>query len=370
VNRPRPFHGEFAAAAIGPHDVLGFRNRDVPAVADVVTLGDSQTYGVNVPLEDNWPSAMRRSLGHASVYNMGVGSWGAVQYADMFVNATAFRPRVMVVAFYSGNDPLDSFALAYGSDLWREFRVDPGVTAADAPSATFPPPESERWTTQIGGAPMEFAPKLRLLSTDDTRAVAAGWGVMRKAAEIMATVASRDGFHAVMTVVPTKELVYAGRVTAEKVEAPPEYRRLIESEARRIAEFCGYAATLPATTCVDLVKPLQDAAMSVADLYPGNFNGHPLAAGYRVIGEALATAVAAHVPPVPDGWVVIAKDDINPAQTVFLVRDGVAWMFRDSAMMAANGWVRPDARYVTARDLASLPKRLVTAPDRKRFGPR
>jgi len=33
---------------MGPHDVLGFRNRAVPDVADIVTIGDSQTYGNRV----------------------------------------------------------------------------------------------------------------------------------------------------------------------------------------------------------------------------------------------------------------------------------------------------------------------------------
>jgi hypothetical protein len=370
LNRARPFHDEELITSMGPHDVLGFRNRGVPAVADVVTLGDSQTYGVNVLLEDSWPGAMQRALGHASVYTMAVGSWGAVQYADMFVNATAFRPRVIVVAFYSGNDPLDSFGLAYGSELWRELRADPGVTAADAPAVPFPPPESEWWRPDLGGAPMGFMPKTRLYSNEDAPAANAGWGVMRKAAGVMASVAARGGFRVVMTVVPTKELAYARRILAEKVEAPAEYGRLIDAEARRIADFCAHAATLPATTCVDLVEPLQRAALTDPELYPRNINGHPLASGYRVIGEALAAAVAAWVPRVPDGWVATYQQGTDEVEAVFLVRDGVAWKFGSKALVTASGWTEPRVLRVTPRDLAGLPKRMVLAPDPDRLGPR
>ena len=42
-----------------------------------------------------------------------------------------------------------------------------------------------------------------------------------------------------------------------------------------------------------MVAPLQKAAVSLRDLYPDNENGHPRAAGYRVIAAALAEPVFA-----------------------------------------------------------------------------
>ena len=42
----------------GPHDVLGFRNRAEPNSPRIVVIGDSQTYGIGEPLEDNWPSQL------------------------------------------------------------------------------------------------------------------------------------------------------------------------------------------------------------------------------------------------------------------------------------------------------------------------
>ena len=46
------------------------------------------------------------------MYSMAVGGWGAVQYLDMFTKAARFRPHTVIIAFYSGNDPLESFLTA------------------------------------------------------------------------------------------------------------------------------------------------------------------------------------------------------------------------------------------------------------------
>ncbi len=81
--------------------------------ADIVTIGDSQTFGNNASLENNWPSRLRSELADKRpvLYSMAAGGWGAVRYLDIFMNATVLQPRV-VVAFSTGNDPLDSFQVA------------------------------------------------------------------------------------------------------------------------------------------------------------------------------------------------------------------------------------------------------------------
>ena len=110
--RPKPLLFDDAK---GPTDLLGFRNRAVPSVADVVVIGDSQTWGNNATLELNWPSQLGEALGvkRPVVYGMAVGGWGAVEYLEIFPKALRLRPRVIVVALYAGNDPLDSFTRAF-----------------------------------------------------------------------------------------------------------------------------------------------------------------------------------------------------------------------------------------------------------------
>ena len=133
---------------IGPEIIAKlFDRKELYGLADIVVIGDSQTYGNNASLEQNWPSQMADNLGLGldKVYAMAVGGWGAVQYLDMFYNATLFRPRVIVVAMYTGNDPMDSFNMAYSYDRWRALRLNPDIKPGDAPQGTFPAPESEWW---------------------------------------------------------------------------------------------------------------------------------------------------------------------------------------------------------------------------------
>ena len=106
---------------MGPNDVLGFRNAAVPAVADIVTIGDSMTYGNNAVMLKNWPSWMQAHLPreNVSVYNMSTGGWAAVQYLDMLEYAASFRPHIVIVAFYTGNDPIESFQMVQGNEHWR-----------------------------------------------------------------------------------------------------------------------------------------------------------------------------------------------------------------------------------------------------------
>ena len=65
--------------------MLGFRNAAVPVAADIVTIGDSMTYGNNAVMEENWPAWMLAALQRedVKVYNMSTGGWAAVQYLDM-----------------------------------------------------------------------------------------------------------------------------------------------------------------------------------------------------------------------------------------------------------------------------------------------
>src|SRR5262249_36577948 len=105
---------------IGPNDLLGFRNRSVPNVADVVGIGGSTTYGNNAVLEENWPSQLGRKVKreHTLVYNMGTGGWGPVQYLAVMDYALHFHPRLLIVAFNGANDSLNAVIVARNFARW------------------------------------------------------------------------------------------------------------------------------------------------------------------------------------------------------------------------------------------------------------
>ena len=103
------------------HDEHGFRNRDALDRADVVAIGDSQTYGVGITRYEAWPKQLGGISGK-SVYNMGVSGWGPVQYRGQIDHALGLQPEAVVVALYIGNDIYDAYNLAYEMDTGASLR--------------------------------------------------------------------------------------------------------------------------------------------------------------------------------------------------------------------------------------------------------
>jgi len=96
------------------HDEDGFRNPRALERADIVVLGDSQSYGTSVFEHEAWPARLA-DLRKEPVYNMAFPSYGPYHASLLLDDALAKRPRIVVVSLYLGNDFYDVFRL-----LWRE----------------------------------------------------------------------------------------------------------------------------------------------------------------------------------------------------------------------------------------------------------
>ena len=94
------------------HDREGFRNLDVPGKANIVALGDSQTYGTGVESKDTWPRQLESMTGKI-VYSMAYGGYGPTHSLVLWDKAIAFSPTIIIEAFYAGNDLFDSFDHVY-----------------------------------------------------------------------------------------------------------------------------------------------------------------------------------------------------------------------------------------------------------------
>ncbi|MDQ3906709.1 MAG: hypothetical protein M3268_00005, partial [Acidobacteriota bacterium] len=94
------------------HDARGFRNASAPERADVVALGDSQTWGVNVPRAEAWPAQLGK-ITNRRVYSMSLGGYGPVQYWALADDALTLSPKIVVVGLYFGNDLYDAYAMVY-----------------------------------------------------------------------------------------------------------------------------------------------------------------------------------------------------------------------------------------------------------------
>jgi hypothetical protein len=125
-----PLLGERGNPRWYDHDSRGFRNRSAARHAQIVTLGDSQTYGVSADRRDTWPWV----LGERServVYNMAFPGWGPGEAYLLLDSALALRPAVVVFGLYFGNDFYDVFALGARLPDIRAFlppRLDAAAT--------------------------------------------------------------------------------------------------------------------------------------------------------------------------------------------------------------------------------------------------
>lgn len=119
-HRPNPRNPE--------HDKKGFRNASVPARVDIVALGDSQTYGTGVPRENAWPQELAKMTG-LKVYNMAFGGYCPVQSLLLLEEALEMKPKIVVEAFYAGNDLYEAFTIVYsGNDQLNNLKTTDKAT--------------------------------------------------------------------------------------------------------------------------------------------------------------------------------------------------------------------------------------------------
>lgn len=130
----------------GEHDARGFRNAVALSQASIVVLGDSQTYGNNAERDDAWPQQLGK-IASTTVYQMAFGGYSALQYRDLMDEGIALHPNILIVAFYAGNDLLETYTGVYdsGNSKWNK-RRDPGFV----PPATTSDPLTYRQELQTG----------------------------------------------------------------------------------------------------------------------------------------------------------------------------------------------------------------------------
>lgn len=116
-------------------DADGFRNPDVRERFDVAALGDSFTDAMTMTAEASWPARLERALG-MTVQNYGTAGFGPQQELLVLKDFVArHRPRVVVLAFFAGNDIFDAEAFdAFQRSGGTETRVQQGWRIKDVVS--------------------------------------------------------------------------------------------------------------------------------------------------------------------------------------------------------------------------------------------
>lgn len=109
------------------NDARGYRNRRALSEAEIVTLGDSWTYGAGVASDAAWPHVLSKRL-NRQVYNMGVPGTGPLQSHEVLTQALQLHPKVVIFGFYFGNDLLDDFFFAEKNNRLSQFFTSEEIT--------------------------------------------------------------------------------------------------------------------------------------------------------------------------------------------------------------------------------------------------
>ena len=259
---------------------------------DVAALGDSFTDAMTLPIEDAWPTRLEQQTGLA-VQNYGTAGWGPQQELRALQDyAVRHHPRVVVLAYFAGNDlfdaeAFDEFARSGGAarravqgwqikdvvsraDNWflvsalratgtwaakferAEARSDDGdrrpsaadVSAGPASGVAF---DRGMFTAAVNGRAMRWAfmpPYLNTLTfTERDLAARKGWALTRQAIGDMQDVSRAIGARFVVMFLPFKSQVYLPWLAAVAAGARPVARAAVLSagqpgHARRRRRCC------------------------------------------------------------------------------------------------------------------------------------
>lgn len=323
----------------GGYDAWGFRNPSAPGSAEVVVLGDSQTYGTNVATSESYPAVLGRLAG-VRAYNMGIGGYGPLQYLALLERALELRPRTVVVGLYLGNDVVDASRYA-GLEAWAELR-DPAVRYPASPG------EQPRDFQEQGAAPnlavallqgaversllawrLTHAVKTRLRTTraladlywrepgapvlDDgplrthftpavrrplvdarNPAVRDGLRILDVCLERMARRCAGTGVELVLLPIPTKETCYALHLQEGGEDA--DLVRQLAPVARREGALREDVLALAERHGVRVVDPLPEMLEALGrgqPLWPAYSDGHLDASGCALVAEVLCRELEA-----------------------------------------------------------------------------
>lgn len=320
------------------HDALGFRNAALPPRGAIIALGDSQTHGVNANRQGAWPAQLGAALGEP-VYNMGMAGFGPLQYLELArTQARELQPRLLLTGLYLGNDVMDAYYVAKDRPYWQAWRRTSEAAGAATPFHQARTAEPQRafeglrtwlsdhsmlysvlkatvltrlaaaermqlaktvsrdiqmpWTDpQHPSVRTIFTPAYRLGAMDDTiPSVRDGTEITRDVLRALRDKARRQNAGLLVVLIPTKEGVYCERLQRTGADLPAAYRRLCDAEQGLRTALSGFMAA-ESIAHVDVQPALARAAHQGQLLYPEDGDGHPRAAGYAVIAQAVAQAI-------------------------------------------------------------------------------
>ena len=293
---PHPKLGYVLDPKLSDVDAKGFRNPNVPEQADLVAIGDSHTQGLNAASAESWPHVLGLSQ-NQTVYNMGVGGYGPLQYEQLVEQALEMQPKTIVIGLYLGNDLGDVVrgirsrhserqidnSFRYG--LKYHTAIGSAMTQLIRTSSFGRPPGFE---VTVPHNPTYVADsRLTWLANDMDLSNSKIEGALNTTLKIITDADEKcrqQNVRLCVLLIPTRESVYFH--ATENVNREP-WKKLAQTETDVRSRILS-ALEAGQVQHTDLLPALTDALKTTPDVYPQYDEGHPLPAGYEVYATAAA----------------------------------------------------------------------------------
>lgn len=332
------------------YDAWGFRNDSVPRHADIVTIGDSQTFGWTAPASESWPAWLERRTGR-SVYNLALGGYGPLRYRYLFQHyALQLSPHTVVFGLYLGNDIADAYNFSRKRRLAEQDTASsttPSLDLTSKSTATGTPEVSvrsprhrlfggvRRWlaahsvlfqiakfrltgvvaflryhearkvegsetvTLKTPVATTMFEPERDLRPLDLTsKRIRSGLDTTESVFRQLGQSCRDRELRCAVLLIPTKESVFSELARGRLPDSDlARIEGVVDAEGRVRSELTP-TFTKVGLQCIDPLPLLREAAARTK-LYPTNQGSHPHGSGYEVLAHAVTMALEQASPPTP-----------------------------------------------------------------------
>ncbi|MEM7009807.1 MAG: hypothetical protein AAF462_11805 [Thermodesulfobacteriota bacterium] len=313
----------------GAHDSWGYRNKTVPDSADIVTIGDSHTYGVSATAANSWPSSLSRISGK-NIYNLSLGGYGPAEYLYLMENkALNLNPELIIVGFYLGNDLKDSLTAVYTVPIWEALRTNSEIKLEDVQKNNKPNKKGlTDWlsansvlyriisSSAIGdnlrqqrrldrgeeilmlqideiGINTGFTPDRRLKGLDlGTPEIREGLKLSLSFLNKMNQLAKDNDTEFLVVILPTKENVYSDFINQDQELSQSEKLKALITNEEIANQFVRAFFDANSISYIDMLEPLKNAAQT-QQIYPNNFGGHSNKNGYEIIADNVGQHIQA-----------------------------------------------------------------------------
>jgi hypothetical protein len=339
ISGPSRLHDDILLYRLPAHyaagiDGEGFRNPDRPETPEIVVLGDSHTYGYNAANDETWPRLLERAAGRVT-YNAGMGGYGGAQYLYLGDALLArYRPKLLVVTVFLGNDLADTCYIADRLEYWRQEYArrgfdklgcgnrGAGATAGETgPKGTWQglnvwlrstrtgsillhrvvKPLGDEWkfrTNEATSSALQYRLDLPTLQTTLSSHYAhgepesaAGLSILQNLLAEMADRARKVGAQFAVLIVPGKPSAVYEFARNAVGALPDAVRSDIEWERRYESDLTAYlgARNIPYANA----RPTIAAALARGepDIYPMDIDDHPNPIGYRLYLQAFLSGM-------------------------------------------------------------------------------